>query len=45
MKQQPNTKYGAESHRLGQEFDSIKQQIRYGEDYLYSGSLYIGESS
>lgn len=43
MKQQAEqtSKFGAASHRLG---INDKVDLTYGADFLYTGSMYIGES-
>ena len=47
MKKQSKGRFGGSSHRLGQPVNDndIKLDLVYGFDYLYSGSLYVGESN
>mmetsp|Transcript_11215 Transcript_11215/g.15120 ORF Transcript_11215/g.15120 Transcript_11215/m.15120 type:complete len:110 (-) Transcript_11215:1150-1479(-) len=47
MKKQSKGRLGGGSHRLGQAVseNDIKLDLVYGFDYLYSGSIYVGESN
>ena len=45
MKQQSSHKFGGASHRLGQEGSEIRGPVVFNGNYLYSGSLFMGESN